>query len=329
MFGKGIGLRILALLLLLLFVLGGCWPKKVNTNYDVEDIIGSMEDTRVMTYAYDGETKAFTVMNEESVEALNLGNITRIFASGVIDKGFDMLGAALRKAAGLDAVADATVMTGGYMYANSGTPKEKNVSFDRQETIAVVHGTFGNEAVKPNTFFSQERQLASVALNSSDERFMLINRVEYSDHRNAMRLVPEYLFYNKGLAGRKDVDVVVHFTFRLPGNVVSAENGGAEENKPRKSESKSFAGTTMVFKGMEAVTQLTKEALQSKTTEWMPLPVLEVNEKKAQVMPYVLEVQIVETEEANELLKLMSEAFESKKDELKQEVQASIKIEAK
>ncbi|QJB55853.1 hypothetical protein [Pseudodesulfovibrio sp. zrk46] len=256
-----------------------------------------------------------------------VGSVGTLLAKGVIDKGFDMMSVALKKAAGKESLAEVSVSAGGMQLARvvQKEKKEKKTGIlalpgsmtgktaALHPTIVVAHGTFGGSVAKTNGSVEAE---AKGLLNLTDEKFMLIAGIEYSDSMEAMRLVPKYVFYNGGLKGKRKINVVAHFTFRLPA-------------KPDpKSESTAFGAATLVFNELKKKTELKKDALQGKQSGWMLLPEWsgDAGTDKHVPVPIVVEVQLVETKKPNKLLLLMADAFDSKKDEMKEAVNATINI---
>lgn len=303
--------HVVTMLLIVVLVLAGFGKNTAIASSEKGSPRTSLVDTRVMVYAANEAEKSVDKMSPA------LASIIAIFAKGVLDKGFDLLGVALDTAAGKKATADVTVEGGGMQYA---LVEDGNLSAvdlnDFGDTIAIVRGTFSKLPGKGGVGGAMQTTVRE-KFNSSAESFIFVARMEYSKDKSAFRLVPQYIFYDGGIAGKKKIDVATHFTFRLPA-------------KPDpKDESKAYGAATLVFKGLEKTTVLDEEALQGKATVWMPLPVLESSTKTLSHtrIPFDVEVRLVETKDANALLKLMADAFEAKKDELKKEVTATINID--
>ncbi len=302
---------LLTLFLVLAMSFGVCAKGYAAAGILTAKPVKSAVETRISVY----QTERFYPDEKMAIPAVVSG-LASLLAQGFIDKGFDLLSLALKKAAGKAAVADVSVKAGGMQFAivKDKAPGPMDVKLV-DNAISIVHGRFGLERMDASTLAEELRsQFYSFA-----ESLAVTTQIEYSPDGSAFRLVPHFVYYNGGIAGKKKIDVAVHYTFKLP-----AKTGAGDD-------SKAYGSATITFEDLRKGALLETASLKAKSSEWIALPVFSSwNTKNTHVpVPFIVEARVVETRNANKLLEIMSEVFEESKDELKKAVKAEIKITTK
>jgi hypothetical protein len=180
--------------------------------------------------------------------------------SAAIDKGFDLLAGAIRKA-GEAETQKSSGSTGGYFHEvrDDGETIIANKSLG---CIIAIKGEFGPRTAAGKDFrrWKDDSRLKSVAEKYrlvADPEVYFEGSLEFSLDRSSFRVKSQYLEFNKpGIGGWTPHELVVALNFTLP----AGESG------------KTFAVGLLNFGKLSANTQFSATDIASKVTRWMPLP---------------------------------------------------------